>query len=188
VLVGDHEPRDAVLDDLGRGTLRERDHRRPAGECLDHHQPERLGPADRHQQRAGALVEVALALRVGLADVLHAVAAELRLELLGEERLLARLHRPGEHHRRAGLAGRGDRALRPLVGRHPADPEQEVLLLRAEWPLGAIDRVVHDLAAAHLLRRGVELRLRDRHDLRLAAVARVEAARRAVERAVQRMH
>src|SRR5215218_8024405 len=108
VLVVDHEAGAPMLDDLRRRALGERDHRRAAGERLDHHEPERLGPADRHEQRAGALEQVALALGVGLADVLDPVAAELRLDLLGEERLLARLHGPGEHERRAGLAGSGE--------------------------------------------------------------------------------
>jgi hypothetical protein len=55
------------LDDLARRTLGERDDRRPAGQRLDHDEPERLLPADRHQQAPGAGEQVPLALALHLA-------------------------------------------------------------------------------------------------------------------------
>lgn len=162
----------ARRDDLRRRALRERDHRRPAGKRLDHDQAERLRPADRYQQRPRALVELALAFRIGLAHVLDPVTAELRLDRLREEPLLAGLDRPGKDQRRAGPARRGDRALRPPVGRHAPHPQQEVVLVLAVRPLGAVDRVVDHAPAAHLRRGRVELGTRDRHDAGLGAVGR----------------
>ena len=189
VLVVDDEARPAVLDDLGRRALRERDHRRAAGQRLDHHEAERLGPADRHQQRPGARGRArACARRRPRRRTRSPSRPRCGSTSSAKNCLLPRLHRPGEHEPDAGLARGGDRAVRALVGRHAPDPQHEVVLVGAGTATRRVDRVGHDAAAAHLGRRVVELGLRDRDDARLAAVLGVEAARRLVERPVQRVH
>jgi len=74
-LVGAEEAGPAVLHDLGRRTIREGKHRGAAGEGLDHHQAERLGPADRVDERFGPGEEVELAPAADFADV-HGIVTE----------------------------------------------------------------------------------------------------------------
>ena len=67
----DEEPRLAVLDDLGSGAERVRDDRTPGERGLDHHEPERLLPAQRHEERPGRREEPSLHREVGLAQPAH---------------------------------------------------------------------------------------------------------------------
>ena len=54
------EAGDAVVDELGRGAPVRRDDRRAARHRLDHHETERLGPADREDHRARPAEQVDL--------------------------------------------------------------------------------------------------------------------------------
>src|SRR5271155_1745753 len=80
-----------------------------------------------------------------------------------EERLLARLDDAGEHERHTGRTGGPDRAVRPLLGGHPADPQHVVLLALAHRPALPLDRIRDHPHAGQLLRRGCALRPADRH-------------------------
>ena len=68
--VVDDDPRATVVDHLGHGAPAGRDHRRPAGHRLDHHEPERLLPRDREERRARVLEQLDLLPVRHLADVL----------------------------------------------------------------------------------------------------------------------
>ena len=127
-LVLDEEAGPAVTHQLAGRARGESDHGGAAGQRLDHHHPERLLPADRHQQRARAGERRALERPADLTEEADTIAVDVRRDLAVEEVLLARLDDAGEHERHAGRARRGDRAVRPLLGGHPADPEHVVLL------------------------------------------------------------
>jgi hypothetical protein len=106
--------------------------------------------------------------------VADAVAVHVRLDLLAVVLLVGRLDRPGEHQPRAGRPRGLDRPVRALDRREAAEPEQVVVLLRPERPLVDVDRVRHDRLDVDAVGRGVPLRLADRDQVRLAAVADVE--------------
>ena len=103
----------------------EGEHRRAAGEGFDHHQPERLGPADRVDQRLGTGEQVELVAAADLADV-DGIRPEQRLDALGEVAALGRLpHLGRQQDPPPGRPGDGDRAVGALVGMHPPE-EQDV--------------------------------------------------------------
>src|SRR5664280_1457908 len=70
------EPGDAVVDDFGCRPVRERQHWRPARQCLDHYQPEGLGPGDWIQQGFGAAEEPGLLRPTHLTEIGDAVPEE----------------------------------------------------------------------------------------------------------------
>ena len=76
-----------------------------------------------------------------LADEADALAIDVRGDLALEERLLAGLDDPGQDERHAGGTGRRDRAVRALLGSHPPDPQQVVVLVLAKRPRPHVDRV-----------------------------------------------
>ena len=68
-LVLDDKAGDAVVDDLGDRAAVEGDDGRSARHRLDHHEPERLRPVDRHQQADRAAQELRFLAVADLADV-----------------------------------------------------------------------------------------------------------------------
>jgi hypothetical protein len=137
------DPGHAVDDDLRHRAAPQRDHGRAAGHGLDHDQAERLLPADREQHRAGPRQQVALGGGVGdpeQLDVLPEPWLDLLLEV-GELHRLAAL--AGEHDRQPGRPGCVDGQVRSLVRVHPAEEQDEVLLVRLERERARPDRVVH---------------------------------------------
>ena len=188
VLVGDEEARHAVFDDLGRRALGEGQHRRSAGHRLDHDHPERLRPADRHQERVRVGEQPLLACAADLADVGDLLAVEMRLDLLGEEPLLARLHDAGEDQPPPHGLRDADGALRALLGHEAPDPQQVVVLLVADRPVVDVDRVVDDVVDDRGVGRHAGLRPADADDGAVAAVDRVIGLGVAVERAVHGVH
>ena len=138
---------------------------------------------------ARAPEEVALAHSVGLADVLDAVPAELRLHVLGEVRILTRLHRPGQDERDGRPAAqprsRGGRPspvfMRPIQSRNPSFRERNG---HSSTSIGLCTTP----ALAHGGGRRVELRLRDGDDVRLAPVIRIKAGGILGEGSVEGVH
>jgi hypothetical protein len=155
------DPGHAVDDDLRHRAAPQRDHGRAAGHGLDHHQAERLLPADREQHRAGPRQQVPLGGGVGDPEQLG-VLAEPGLDLLLQVGQLERLAAlAGQHDRQPGRPGGVDGQVRSLVGVHPAEEQDEVLLVRPERERARPDRVVHGGGPGQP--RSVRaLRLRDR--------------------------
>ena len=89
VLVHDHA-RPPVVDDLRNGAAPCRDDGRPARHRLDHHEPERLLPVDRGDQRTRPHQQLDLVGMADLPDVLDP-AAEVRTDELVEVADLERL-------------------------------------------------------------------------------------------------
>lgn len=113
-LVRDKETVSAVLNDLAGCPVGEGDDGRPARQRLDHDHPERLGPADRHQQGGRAREQPLLRLASDLAHVRHVPPVELGRDLRFEERPLPGLNRAGQDQRQAGAPRGVDRAMRTL--------------------------------------------------------------------------
>ena len=134
VLIAAQEPVDAVLDDLRGRAVREREHRGAGGERLDHDQAERLRPADRHQERERVREQALLADPADLADVADQLPVDVRLDLVGEEPLVAGLHRTGQDQRTSDGLGHPDRAVGPLLLDHPGHEQQVVLLAVPDGP------------------------------------------------------
>ncbi len=84
------EAGDTVLDHFLDRAAAQRHHRGAAGHGLDHHDAERLFPADGEQQAAGAREQFPFGDRVGFPEDVVGIG-EQGLDLLGEERLLRRL-------------------------------------------------------------------------------------------------
>ena len=153
-VVVDDDARSPVIDDLGDGAAPRGDDRRPARHRLDHHQPERLLPVDRRDERPRAHEELDL---VRVADLAHVLdrAAEVRADELVEvadlERLAA-LRR--DLQRDAGLERDGQRAMRALVRAH-APEEHEVVAARL-----APERVHREVERVRAVPDPGEVRLR----------------------------
>ena len=120
----DDVARDPVAHHLRHRAASKRDHRRTAGHRLDHHQPERLRPVDREQQRRRVAQEVVL---LRLADLTHELDArvghhgfDLRLEVF----LILLVDLGGDLQRHAQPHRDVDRAIEALLGRHPAQKRQ----------------------------------------------------------------
>lgn len=165
----------------------EGEHRRAGGERLHHHHPERLRPADRHQERERLREQPLLVGSADLADVAHRAPVDVRLDLLGEEALEARLHGTGEHQRAAGRARHLDGAMRALLRCHPPDPQQVIAAPDARRPRVDVDRVGDDRVDLDPVRRVGRLRAAEADEPSLAAVPRVEAADLVAERPVRRV-
>ena len=128
----------AVDDDLGRGPFRVGQHRRAAGQRLDHHQPEGLVPADREQRGPGPGQQPQLLLVGHLADEAD-VVAQVGGDLLLEVLLLRPLpHLAGQDELDPRLLGRGDGPVGALVGRQASEEDEVVALAVADrgtrWP------------------------------------------------------
>jgi hypothetical protein len=188
VLVLDEEARHAVLDHLRCRALGKRKHRGARRHRLDHDHAEGLGPADRHEEGVGVGEQALLAGPADLADVDDLLAVDVRLDLAGEEALLAGLDHPSEDQPPPHGLGDADRPLGTLLGSHAPDPQQEVVLLIADGPVVEIDRVVDDRVDDRGVGRHPGLRLADADDRAVAAVDRVVGIRVVVERPVHRMH
>ena len=112
----------AVFDHLGHRAAPIRDHRRAAGHRFDHHQPERLGPVDRKQERAGLTQECALVRFADLAHELDQRVAQQGPDDLVEISLIDAIDLGRDLERHAGAAGDLDRVVGPLFR---ADPPEE---------------------------------------------------------------
>jgi hypothetical protein len=167
------------------GAFVEGDHRRAAGQRLDHHHPERLLPADRHQQPARPGEEGALAGPGHLTEEADRLAVDVRGDLALEEGALTRLDDPGEDEPAARQPRRLDRPVGALGRRHPADPEEVVVLLLAQRPVRHRDRVRDHGERLQPGRRGGELSTADADQRCLVAVAGVEGRGLRGERTVQ---
>ncbi len=177
----------AIEHDLAGGALGEGDHRGSAGERLDHHHPERLRPADRHQERLRAREQL-LAAPPPTSPTNTTCGRRRAVDLAAEVLLLSGLHGSGEHEPHAGGSRCRDCTVRALDRVQPTHPQQVVVLVVAKRPVFDTDRVGHDIGDAHAGRRVLELEVADRDESRLVAVPRVERARLVVERAVQGVH
>ena len=78
--------------------------------------------------------------------------------------------------------------MRPLLGSHPADPQQVVLLAFLQRPVAEVDRVRDRAQRRQARRGGGELRPADADERGLVAVVGVERRRAVRERSVQRVH
>src|SRR6266700_3614224 len=181
------EAGDPVLHHLGHRAAAQRDHGCPAGHGLDHHDPERLVPLDREDQAAGARQQVFLLLGVGLAEPLG-VGPQQRADALLEVALLRGLVALGGHHDRvAGLARRLDRQVGRLLRVHAPEEEAEVVLMGVVGVLVHGDAVVDHACPAQVLGHPA-LTLRDRHQRDAVGHQLVVAAHLAFEWAVGGQH
>ena len=118
-----HEPGDAVVDDLSRGTTWGDDDRRPARERFDHDHAERLRPGDGVEQADRVREQGELVRRPELTHVGDLVA-EQGLHRAGKPRLLGRLaHLGGDPQRHARAARDVTRRVDALVGMHAAEED-----------------------------------------------------------------
>jgi hypothetical protein len=95
LLVGHLESVLAIDHDLAHSAFRERKHRCAAYERLDHHQSERLSPADRHQQCLCACEQLLAPRAAHLLEKHHLLAVDPQLDLAGEVFLLPWPYRSG---------------------------------------------------------------------------------------------
>ena len=102
------------------------------------------------------------------------IAVDVRRDLSVEERLLPGLDRPRQHERHAGRTRGGDRAMRPLLRRHPPDPQQVVVLALLQRPAPQVDRVRDRADRAQPRRRRASWARLMPDELRLVAVVGVE--------------
>ncbi len=103
-------------------------------------------------------VQLALAVIADLADVADRVPVDVRLDLAGEELLLARVYRAGQDERQVRRARHRDGALRPLVVVHARDPQQVVACVLSERPFLDGEWIVHHRdVVTQVLGRGVAL-------------------------------
>src|ERR1017187_9920101 len=154
----DDEARHAVLEDLRNRAVPPRDDGRSTGERLDHHQPERLGPVDREEQRGGVPEELLLVASADLADVLHEGPRlpEQGLDLRPEVAQLLWIDLRGDLELHPGALRDRDRTVEPLLRRDPAE-EGEVVP-------GALDERIH-LARQPVRNRRLPVRVRNRPPL-----------------------
>ena len=125
----------AVDHDLLRGALGERDDRRAAGERLDHDHPERLVPADRHQQRRGARVQLLLGGAGDLADVAARAGRRCAARSArGSSRPGRVWTGPASTSRRPARRAASIARCGALDRIHAADPQQVVVLVDAQRP------------------------------------------------------
>ena len=185
----DQEAGPGVVDDFGRRSATEGDHRCAAGHRFDHHHAERLGPVDRKQQRRRFAEELGLLLLIDLADELDPrIAVDHRLDALGPVVLIDAVDLGRDLQPRADAGRDLDRAVGTFFGRNP--PEKGEVAApgrRIERQEMARQAVVDHAGPVHR-RHGPALVERDR-DQRRAGEDRVEAtALGHVEPAVQRRH
>jgi hypothetical protein len=125
-------------------TLGEGEHGCSYGQGLDHHQSERLRPADRVEQRLGAGQQLDLLATSDLTEV-DDVVAEHRPHPLLEVALLERLpHLGGDVQRPSRGASDADRPVHPLVGVHPPEERQVAAGAGADREAVHVDAVVDD--------------------------------------------
>ena len=169
------KPGDAVVDELGRRAPVGGDDRRPARHGLDHHEPERLGPADREHHRARPPEQLDL-LVVRHVLVQLDVGGEERLDLAVEVLALGRLAALQEHvQRQPGPAGDRDRLLGSLVGVGATDVHERVFLLRPELVGRQVDAVVDGARVGHV-EVARPLRVADRDEVHVPGRAASTAA------------
>jgi len=181
----DHEAGPPVLDDLGHGAEPEGDHRRTAGERLDHHEAEGLRPLYGEQRAARPSVQLDLGLVVDLTaevDGFGEVRLDLAREVLALEALvdLAGHDQPDPEPVR-DLDGRR----RTLLGVHAADEEEVVVLLGAERLVLDVDGV-RDGPDEPQVGEAQPLVLGDGDEGEVVAQAAQHVLRRPVRRTVQR--
>ena len=112
---------EAVADDLGQAARPQRDDGRAAGQRLDRHQAERLGPVGGHERRVARGEQLVAVRSVQLAELLHVGPARLGQEDVGVVgRLLRGRRLLGGHAERPPdrLGDAGPR--RPVPSRRPS--------------------------------------------------------------------
>ena len=138
------EPGAPVLDDLGGGPLREGEDRRPAGQRLQHDQPEGLVPADGEQQGAGSGQELELAGVVHL-TLVHEAVVEIGEHVALVVGDLGRLPHLGRHDEGdVGLEGGLHGPVGSLVRCHAPQEEDVAAVAPAHRELAGLDAVVDD--------------------------------------------
>src|SRR6185436_19720625 len=115
-------------------------------------------------KRRGTTEEVVLLVESDLPATLD-IGAEPRLYLRVEVRLLVRFAAFAyEDNAPPDLPGDVDRQVRSLVGRHSAEPDQVVVLLRPERDVRRVQAVVHHCAPGQV-RAQLDLSMGDRHQM-----------------------
>src|SRR5205823_6728829 len=115
-----------------------RHHRRAAGQRLDHHEAEWLGPVDRKEQAQGLGEKFPLLVVTDLADILDEGAVDQRPHLALEVLAVVRVGFRGDPQRDPHFVRDSDRHLRALFPRKTAE-EREITA--ATGPLGTWDLV-----------------------------------------------
>src|SRR5882757_11529085 len=123
-LAVDDETGQAMLDDLRYRATAIGNHRRAARHRLDHHQAERLGPVDRHEQRPRPAQEFGLVRIADLADVLDARKSQQRTNLPLEIVAVDTVHLGRDLERQVATHGDADRPVDRLLRRDAAEKSQ----------------------------------------------------------------
>ncbi|MNQ90988.1 hypothetical protein D3C85_1063510 [compost metagenome] len=148
----DQEPGGPILNDFGRRTAAEGDDRGAAGQGLDHHQTEGLGPVDREEQGLGPAEEGRLLVVADLADELdQGVAVDHRLDDRLPIGLVRRIDLGRDLQRLAQARGDLDGAVGTFLGRDAAQEGQ--IALRC-------GREVIEVARHPVLNRGLPVGVR----------------------------
>ena len=146
---------DAVVDELGRRAPVGGDDRRAARHRFDHHEPERLRPADREHHRAGPAEQVDLLSCDTFSYSSTSLASSGSISCSKYSRSGGSLRFRIMCSGKPGAARDRDRFLRALVGVRAPDVDEEVVLVLAERVRDEVDAVVHgaDVAARRGCRR-----------------------------------
>ena len=161
------------------------DDRRPARHRLDHHQPERLRPVDREEQRAGAAKEVGLLVGTDLADELHVHGAQQGLDLALVVLAIGVVHLGRDEQVEPGPARDLDGPVGALLRRDA--PQEGEVLAGLEARLEHVGRqAVVDRRDPVGLRQRRSLVVRDRDDRHVAELGVDRLEVRDVEPAVER--
>src|SRR5206468_11443349 len=113
-----------VEDYLGDGATAARDHRRAAGERLDHDEAERLGPVDGKHEGESLPQEIRLGVLADLSDEFDEGVVEERLDIPVKVDLIDGIHLGGHLELDADSLGKSDGEIWPLLRRYPPEKGQ----------------------------------------------------------------
>ena len=185
-LVVDNKARDALIDNLGYRARPEGYDRRAAGHRFDHHQPERLGPVDREEQRQRVAKEFRLLRFVDLTHELDvAMPADQRCDDRVPVDTVDFVDFGRDLERQPGACRDLDGAVGPLLRRNTAK-EGEVSAARVCGEGQQILRqsMWHRAGPAYRgQRKALAVGYRDQRDVRKGGVVGLEVGK--VEAAVQ---
>ncbi len=159
----DDEAGEAVFDDLRHRAAVVGDDRRTARHRLDHHQPERLRPVDRHQQRNRAAQERRLVGVTDLADVLDIRRIEHRMDLFFVVVAIRPIDLCSNFERNAAMFGNPDRTIDTFL-RCDASEKGEVARPYRHRDDQLLGQAVVDGLDPARLRQRPPLRIGDRDD------------------------